>query len=216
MSRPTWTTVTLALATGLVAAMVGMRWFVSGEWRFFFLLWNLFLAWLPLLFAGLLPCRRGWPWRIGWGFLWLLFLPNAPYLVTDLIHLRPSAAAPLWYDALLLFTAAFTGLLLGLTSLARLQAAVARRVGARAGWAFATAALVLSSVGVYIGRFLRWNSWDLLTRPLPLLADLAQALPTPRTAVLTSLLSALLLLAYAVLLSLPASDNPKSPIRNQV
>ena len=125
------------------------------------------------------------------------------YLVTDLMHLRPVPAIPLWYDALMLFTFALTGLLLGLHSLAMMQNLVSGRYGDTIGWLFALLTMSLSSFGVYIGRFLRWNSWDLLANPVSLLSDVAQHLSQPqltlRTAVLSLSLNALLLFVYTLL-----------------
>ena len=209
---------TLVLLSAFSLALFAARFLYSGQITYIFLLWNLFLAWMPLVFAWLAVTWRKWPpLALLAAFLWLLFFPNAPYLVTDLMHLRPIAPVPLWYDLIMLLDFALLGLFLAFVSLSMMQDLVSDRFGAFSGWTFAIAVLGISGLGIYIGRFLRWNSWDLLTRPLPLLADLAQALPTLRTAVLTTLLSALLLLAYAVLLSQPASEirNPKSAIRNR-
>src|SRR5581483_11323407 len=89
----------------------------------FWLVWNLFLAWLPALgaFAAYnlnhLPTRLRWLPILGFSVLWLLFLPNAPYLITDIIHLKPHPGVPLWYDLITLVTFAWTGSFLGLISL---------------------------------------------------------------------------------------------------
>ena len=91
---------------------------------------------------------------------WLLFLPNAPYIVTDVKWLGEYAGGTLWYDAALIGAAATIGLVLGFVSLYLVQVVVARRFGHLAGWTLAWAALVLSGVGVYLGRFQRWNSWE--------------------------------------------------------
>ncbi len=198
----------LGLATLFALALVAARALYTGQLRFTFLLWNLFLAWLPFLFAetAVFYHRRRFL-LAGMGSLWLLFLPNAPYLVTDLIHLRPTPNAPLWYDAIMLFSFALTGLFLGFLSLYRMQMLVTRRWGVRIGWLFAAATLMLSSFGVYIGRFLRWNSWDVFTNPHLLLTDIATTLLTPhlmwKTAVISTLLSAVLLLAYGLLAAWP-------------
>ena len=106
-----------ALAVGMLVAR--MRVFHSVELRF--MVWNLFLAWLPWLFAlpmRLLPSRRGHGWKVmPWFAAWLLFLPNAPYMITDLLHVRYSDHAPVWFDASMLFLFAWTGCLLGFHSL---------------------------------------------------------------------------------------------------
>jgi uncharacterized membrane protein len=148
------------------------------------LVWNLFLAWIPLVLALLLYDRRvrraGLAVPTGIGLLWLLFFPNAPYIVTDFEHLTGSTGEKrFWFDGALIGTAAATGLLLGFVSLYLLQAIVRRAVGVRYAWVFAFATLALGSVGVYLGRVLRWNTWDVFLRPGSLAAHLARALVDP-------------------------------------
>lgn len=147
------------------------------------LVWNLFLAWIPLGLALLLYDRRvrraGLATLAGLGLLWLLFFPNAPYIVTDFEHLAGSTGEKFWYDGVLIATAATTGLLLGFVSLYLLQATLRRGVGPRYAWLFVLAALGLGSFGVYLGRVLRWNSWDVFVRPGSLAGELAAALVDP-------------------------------------
>ena len=205
---------TMGLATLFTVALVVARVWYTGEMHFVFLVWNLFLDWLPFLLAetAVFYHRRRFL-LAGIGVLWLLFLPNAPYLVTDLIHLGFVSNAPIWYDAIMLFSSALTGLFLGFVSLYRMQMLVTQRWGGRVGWLFAAATLVLSSFGVYIGRFLRWNSWDVFTNPQLLLHDIATTLLTPhltlRTAVISALLSAIMLLAYGLMTTWPQMVNSK-------
>ena len=99
------------------------------------------------------------------GVLWLLFFPNAPYLLTDFVHLQESGTTPLWYDALMLASFAWTGLVLGFGSLYVMQLIWERAVGPIWSWLGVIGALALASFGVYLGRFLRFNSWDALVRP---------------------------------------------------
>ena len=198
----------LAFASGLSVALVAARYIHVGYLLYVFLVWNLFLAWLPLLFAWFAYLGQGRRLLfIIFGLLWLLFLPNAPYLVTDLMHLRPWPDVPIWYDLMMLFSFALTGLMLGFLSLYLMQTAVARRYGGLIGWLFVTIALGLSGFGVYIGRFLRWNSWDVFTNPLYLLSDIAHTIFDPqltlRTVAISSLLSVILLFTYVFLFSLP-------------
>ena len=97
---------------------------------------------------------------------WLLFFPNAPYIFTDLIHLtRPFLSNHYWVDLLLILICAVTGLVLGFVSLYRMQSIATQVFGRVIGWLFVAAAAGLSSVGVFLGRFLRFNSWDIFLRP---------------------------------------------------
>lgn len=128
-----------------------------------FLVWNLFLAWIPLVFALVFTAvhRRGALLIVG--ACWLAFLPNAPYLVTDLIHL--SGQDELWRHVLQFGFAAWTGTLLGVVSLRIVHLEVERRYGMIAGWSLVAISTGLCAIGVVIGRFQRWNSWDLVTSP---------------------------------------------------
>jgi uncharacterized membrane protein len=100
-----------------------------------------------------------------YGALWLLFFPNAPYIVTDFVHLERGEAAPYWYDAVTFAAFAWMGILLGFASLFLMQTVVRQWRGPVAGWLFALVAIGLGSLGIYLGRFLRLNSWDALEHP---------------------------------------------------
>jgi uncharacterized membrane protein len=218
----------LSSAAGL--ALLAFRFYYGGTAGYSFMPWNLFLAWLPLGFAlGITALRRvpfSGPPVLGLGLLWLLFFPNAPYLLTEFIHLDPQYAVyerpiqslasvsphrdiPVWFDALLILTFAWVGLLMGFVSLHLVQHAVRERLGAAWGWLTVVAVLCLSGFGVSLGRFERWNSWDLFSRPAHLLADVGARVLNPldhiRTTGVTLALSAFLLLAYLSLEALAAA-----------
>lgn len=194
--------VRLALITALPAALYAARVVYTGKLAYRFLPWNLFLAWLPLVFAYL-ALRAGGrkPWLslplIG---AWLAFLPNAPYLITDLIWLNGDASILKVYDAAMLFTFATCGLAAGFVSLRWVQALVARRAGRWGSRLFVVAALGLTGFGVYLGRFRRWNSWDIVTDPASLFRDITIRLADPRQHwrmwALTALFAGLLLALY--------------------
>jgi uncharacterized membrane protein len=149
--------------------MVAVRIDRTGSRYYRFLITNLCLACIPLLLSTALRIARHWqlPWPIQLAFLslWLLFLPNAPYILTDILHLTRTSDAPAWYDLALLLSCAGTGLLVGYLSLIDVQTIVARSLGQAWSWIFALVSLVLSGFAIYLGRFLRWNSWDVLTDP---------------------------------------------------
>lgn len=198
----------LVFTSSLAVAIWFVRFVYSGSISFIFLLWNLFLAWLPVLFA--LLARRRQASRMGrwlWGGLWLLFFPNAPYLLTDLLHLGQLGRVPIWYDLIMLIAFALAGLFLGFASLFWLHDLVSKTWNQFAGWLFVLVVLGLSSFGVYIGRFLRWNSWDLLLNPTILLRDLADHLLVRsqflETAVVTVLLTAVFVGSYFIIFALP-------------
>jgi uncharacterized membrane protein len=133
-----------------------------------YLLWNLALAWVPFVAALALDDVRSTPLRLQVPLLglWLVFFPNAPYLVTDLIHINPDdrGAISLLGDAALVSVAP-AGLALGFSSLMLVERAVRERFGGRLALAVAVLSLGAASLGIYLGRVVRLNSWDLLTRP---------------------------------------------------
>jgi uncharacterized membrane protein len=184
--------------------MLAARATVNEQLSYSFLVWNLFLAGIPVLLAlGFETALRHRHTVVATvaGVGWLLFFPNSPYLVTDLIHLRERPPTPLWFDALILVSAAVAGLLAGFVSLFLVQSAVAARWSRAWGWLVAVLVLGLSGFGVYLGRFARYNSWDVLTRPRSLLYDVGAGVPANdnvRAVVVTALFSTFLLLSYAV------------------
>ena len=207
----------LALASGFCIATLVARWIYSEPGAYRFLAWNLFLAWIPLVAAVFLYDlqRRG----AGLGrllplaALWLLFLPNAPYLLTDLIHLGTRDDAPLWFDLVLFSAFAWTGALMGFLSVYLLQVVVRRAAGPIWSWAFVGASLLACAFGMYLGRSLRWNSWAIVTNPGPLLSDIwarvSDPLAHPRSLGMTVALAAFLSVLYLVLYAftqLPAAD----------
>src|SRR5688500_5536005 len=176
----------LILASASAGMLVVIRVVLTSKLKFAFLLGNLFLAWIPLLLAGMLYRWHRAGKQRTWGFAltgaaWLFFLPNAPYIVTDLIHLRPRPPIPIWVDMIIIVKFAVIGLVLGFLALYIVQSIVAARCGWQVGWVFAFTVLALSGVGIYLGRFLRWNSWDLALNPLSLALDVLQEFRHPRS-----------------------------------
>ncbi|MBL8103037.1 MAG: DUF1361 domain-containing protein [Anaerolineales bacterium] len=136
------------------------------------LIWNLFLAWIPFILAYIahaISWKRIWVYLVipVIAVLWLLFFPNAPYMLTDLQDLARSGGvgAPLWYDVIIVVWCSWTGMLLGVISLYLIQDIVLRTFGRWVGWVFVFMISALSSFGIYIGRFVRLNSWDILQDP---------------------------------------------------
>lgn len=166
--RRTLSIVALLAASALCVATVEIRTHETGDAYYRFLVWNLILAWVPLVLAMAAYGRARRRVDLAVAVLlvpWLLFFPNAPYLLTDFIHLG-EGPAPLWYDALMLSAFAWTGLLLGFASLYLVQMILRRAFGTLVAWLGVIVALSLGSIGVYVGRFIRFNSWDALLHPI--------------------------------------------------
>jgi uncharacterized membrane protein len=189
--------------------MVAVRVSYSGNTFYESLVWNLLLAWIPFALAIYVydSHRRGARGPVLWalGALWLVFFPNAPYIVTDFKWLRDWTGAPIWYDVVLVASAAWCGLMLGFISLYLMQSVVRRSVGAAKAWVFVLAVLAASSFGIYLGRFQRWNSWDVFTQPGRFAHNvwphLAQPYDHPKTVAVTALFTAFLGMTYLVFYS---------------
>jgi len=146
--------------------------------------------------------------------VWLIFLPNAPYIVTDFVHFRAVPSVPLWYDLVLLFASASTGLLLGLLSLREVHFALKRWLSNTLAGVLIFISIGLAGFGVWLGRFQRWNSWDLVTRPHHLLSDIVNTLSQRHELLhavgVSALLSGILLVGYGILFAL--LEKPSSAV----
>ncbi|HYG36126.1 MAG TPA: DUF1361 domain-containing protein [Clostridia bacterium] len=201
----------LAFASLVSVMLVIARILWTGRSSYEFLIWNLFLAWLPLVFA-VLACstyqtRSGRNWRfLGFAGAWLLFFPNAPYIFTDLIHLTGHYRPHFWVDLVLILLCAFTGLVIGFVSLFLMQSVVRRWFGTTAGWFFIALVAALSGVGIYIGRFLRFNSWDIIWKPIALWEGIGKwasnPMANPNAAAFPVLFGMFLFIAYLLLYAL--------------
>jgi uncharacterized membrane protein len=197
--------VSLVAASALCVATVEIRTHETGDAFYRGLVWNLMLAWVPLALAigAYARARRRVDLTVAVLLIpWLLFFPNAPYLLTDFIHLG-EGPAPLWYDALMLSAFAWTGLLLGFASLYLVQMILRRTLGAVVAWLGVLVALSLGSIGVYVGRFIRLNSWDALLHPIrvaEVVNEQLSAVPTRTAGALLALVT-FLLVGYLVVYS---------------
>jgi uncharacterized membrane protein len=194
----------LVLSSLLAIALLAGRIYRSRSITYAFLVWNLLLAWIPYLsslWTDHVHRRHSrWWCLLAPGALWLVFFPNAPYIITDFLHLQKRAPIPLWYDIGLLSAFAWTGLFLAVVSLRTMQRLVKHYTGSILGWVFVAAVTGLSGLGIYMGRFLRWNSWDLFLHPRSVLGDVAARLAhpwdNPRAFGVTFLFAAILLVCY--------------------
>ncbi len=180
-------TLSLAVLSALCCLLLIIRAVQTEQLRGLFLLWNLFLAWMPLFFA-LIARRLSASINVSKSKLalilvnlglWLLFFPNAPYLITDLIHLGEYERHILWFDTVGFFVAALAGICTGLYSLQVTHQVLNQFVSNALAWFAIAASIVLSAFGLYLGRFVRFNSWDLFTNPFYLFRKSFQELQNP-------------------------------------
>lgn len=159
--------------------------FVGAEnTRYWFMLWNLTLAWVAPLIAWYLFKRLN---RTSWGswfnialtVLWLGFLPNSFYIVTDMIHLKPTGEINIIFDAVLLTSFVFNGFIAGFIGTFLVHKQLLHRLSSRVSMAIVTGVFILSSYAIYLGRVLRWNTWDALLHPAGLLFDISDNIIHP-------------------------------------
>jgi uncharacterized membrane protein len=200
----------LVLSTMLAGGTWLAREVYFGSKTFGFIPFNLALAWLPYLFSLIVAYLYGrYPGR-WWllllpGGLWLIFFPNALYTFTDLLHFDEQTASPVWYDIGMFGAFAWTGLLLAVVSLNIMQFTVKNFLGSLLSWLFVAGASLLSGLGIYLGRFMNWNSWDLFLKPQEVWADIAVALLYPfghlKIYGITILFGSILLVCYITFIS---------------
>lgn len=155
----------------------------TGQWRFAWLSWNLFLALVPYLITRFAVHHPSWiekGWKFALVFIsWLLFIPNSFYIITDLFHLEISQRIPLWFDLALIFSFAWNGILLGVVSVRQMEKIMQLNFPLMKEWQFVSPLMLLNAFGVYIGRYLRYNSWDVIANPFQLTEDIIYLLIHP-------------------------------------
>jgi uncharacterized membrane protein len=200
----------LAVPSAVALSLLAVRIVWTDHTSFSFLVWNLVLAWVPFALSALVARRhdaeRSTLSLVPLFVLWLGFLPNAPYIVTDFMHLAPRADAPLWFDALMLASFAWAGVALGTASLSACARVVRERYGAWPSHAFVAVTIVLTAFGIYLGRFVRLNTWDVLVHPFSVarsvIAPLADPSSNTRAWTFTPIFAAFFFASYVASASL--------------
>ena len=172
----------LAISNGVSLGFFAVKTVSSNDYSF--LLWNWILALLPLGFSFALIIsleqRRWLSWQnLSLSFLWLIFLPNSFYLASDLIHLREATAANVLFDVVLLLSFSFNGFITGMLSLYMVHRELYRRFWASQVHALIAGVLLISSFAIYLGRNLRWNTWDVFVHPAGLVFDVSDRIINP-------------------------------------
>jgi uncharacterized membrane protein len=205
----------LLFSSLLAAFFLAGRVLYTRSWDYRTLAWNLFLAWIPYGCAFLAVALYRLSPKLWWlmlplGALWLIFFPNAPYIVTDFYHLIERPPVPLWYDIGLIAIFAFSGCFLAIASLRSMQFLVERYLGKIIGWLFVMISIGLCGLGIYLGRFGRYNSWDVFFQPYQVMKDLAirmlNPLDNPRFIGFTLMFTAILLVFYLMFASMSRMD----------
>lgn len=164
----------LVLMTLFCFSLSLFRYYISETKVFFFLNRNLFLAWIPLFLSTFILTFniKSKISIVVIIIVWILFFPNSPYILTDLFHLKARNTIPIWYDLIVILSYAWTGLICGFLSLHDIEKLLSSYSKQRIINGIVVLFLFMSSFGVYLGRFLRWNSWDVLNNPFGLFNDI--------------------------------------------
>jgi uncharacterized membrane protein len=175
----------LSLSVCFSCLLVLIRMIHTGRDTFLFLVWNLFLAWLPYLITRRLTRMRPFRPRLvfaGLMLAWLLFIPNSFYIITDLFHVGDhynDGLMPPWFDLAMILSFVWNGLMFGVLSVRQMEKLITPRLPGHHELFFLYPVMWLNALGVYTGRYLRFNSWDLITDPFQLFGDIARIIIHP-------------------------------------
>jgi len=172
----------LALMSCFCFALSLVRAYISSTPVYLFLNWNLFLSIIPWTVSHALVNKKNLKnkfIKLIMFMAWLLFFPNSLYILTDLFHLRWDSGFPIWFDFILITSFAWTGFVFGLVSLLNIEKFLSEIWVMNIVNIILTLLLFLGSYGVYIGRYLRWNSWDIIVQPISLMCDIKNELTDP-------------------------------------
>jgi uncharacterized membrane protein len=172
----------LAASMGFSVLLVFIRIVATSHLTFIFLVWNLFLAYIPYCISSFMQNNPSWVknrWKFVIGFLgWLFFIPNSFYIITDLFHLGINTV-PIWFDLAMLLSFAWNGLLLGILSVYQIEKIVKHLLPRYSEIVFVLPVMFLNALGLYVGRYLRFNSWDIISNPFTLMREISNMLLYP-------------------------------------
>ncbi|HEY5408680.1 MAG TPA: DUF1361 domain-containing protein [Ginsengibacter sp.] len=197
----------LLLPVAFTVSLILFRVFYSGSLMYLFFVWNLFLAAIPFIVSSYLLQLKSK--KLCWLLfaIWILFFPNALYIITDLVHLKERNNIPLWFDVILIFSAATNGLMMAFLSLYQVELFLLSIFNKQKTNFILFSCLFVSSFGVYIGRFLRWNSWDIFFNPFQFILEIIQPFVNPfqhpRTWAVTIILFFFFGIFYFIIKKLP-------------
>lgn len=163
---------TISMLFSIILLMIRIK--LTHSVFYLFLVWNLFLAVIPYVITTYLVSipKLNKIWLAFWFGVWLLFLPNAPYIITDLLHLKISNTSLLWLDILIVLSFAGNGILLFFLSLNDMKHILKAYLSVNKLQYLIVILFFLNGFGVYLGRFLRYNSWEILSNPKNLFTDI--------------------------------------------
>ena len=173
----------LVISSVFSVLLLIIRLILTGNRAFIFLPWNLFLAFVPYVVSNWMMNEAGEKFNKYKFFAcfvaWLLFIPNSFYIITDLFHLRFREESSRWFDLTLILSFAWNGIIMGILSVRQIERIYLSRFPLKWHALFLFPVMWLIALGIYIGRFLRFNSWDVLTNPFKLIGDISELVFMP-------------------------------------
>jgi uncharacterized membrane protein len=210
-----WWALSLSIPVGLIALRMGL----THSLTYGFYYWNLFLALVPLVASASLDTEASlYSFRNGVCLgAWFFFLPNAPYLITDMIHFQPRPPVPVYLDEVIVYAAAWNGVLMAYTSVMRVERWLLTRYAARPVSIALIVVFLLCGFGMYLGRYQRWNSWNIITHPYALGKDIGIRMLFPleykQTWAVSLLFGGVLMVGYWLLRTF--QEGPSLKIKSQ-
>ena len=173
---------------------------ITNSTYLFFLIWNLFLAVIPYLISSFLIIKNNQILNklalILLFFCWLLFLPNSFYIITDLVHIVRSSGNLFYLDLIIICSFATIGFILGLLSLEHFKFFLQHKIAIKNTTYIILIICLLCGFGIYLGRILRYNSWDILSNPIELFIDLVTVAFTQKSISFSILFGTFIYLSY--------------------
>ena len=204
----------LCLSIGFALLLLFFRIKLTNNLFYLFLVWNLFLAAIPFTITQLIKSNTTLHSKKTIGYIgftvWLLFLPNSPYIITDLVHLHNKNSNLIWLDLFLVFVFAFNGLFLGVLSMLDMFSIVRTHYGNKIAKHTLFLVSIVSGYGIYLGRFLRFNSWDITTKPLTLIYQIADSLKQPKVWLISFAFGGFLWLLFSLVQSMLQTHNSRN------
>ncbi|WP_299224870.1 DUF1361 domain-containing protein [uncultured Psychroserpens sp.] len=170
---------TVSIALSIILLMIRIK--IHHSFYLLFLVWNLFLALIPYAITTSLISKVKTQkfMLLIWFGVWLLFLPNAPYIITDLFHLKRSENHLMWLDVLVIVSFAFNGMILFFLSLSDMEKLLKQHLKTKFIFPVMLMIFALTALGIYLGRFLRYNSWEIINNPIELILDVLKLIFEP-------------------------------------
>jgi len=173
----------MLIATAFSLSLLAIRIVNTGRLSYGFLAWNLFLAFVPYFISEWLGSHPQMLISriklLSLVFTWILFMPNSFYILTDLFHLNNMSKGDSWYDLTLILSFAWNGILFGILSIHKMEILLKKATGTFVSGFIICVVMWLNAFGIYIGRFLRFNSWDIFVNPLSLISEIVNIIVNP-------------------------------------